>query len=242
MFFDLPRELRERVYFFAVTEGEWRMDDAENSAFNRYKFARCIGDLSGFYFPLNNELAILRVNRQIRQEALPLAYRRTTFHLWDWDELTMFLVSVGQVGRDNIEALEFPVGSPMMNGGNWWVRVAEEDELTNVSSLHVMKCVRLLKRCKRLGTLHFYEIEVLRGYMTFKKYWRNPLMLGIYSFRVMEGRESRENYANGLPTRYDLADWLKSVAKNSRRVKREGEEGVWRTWTVRMGMENGENG
>ena len=217
------------------------MDDAENSAFNRHKFARCIGDLSGFYFPLNNELTILRVNRQIRQEAMPLAYRRTTFHLCDWDELTMFLVSVGQVGRDNIEALEFPMGSPIMSGRNWWVGVSE-DELTNVSSLHVRKCMRLLKRCKRLGTLHFHEIELLRGLMSLERYWDNPYILGIYSFRVMEGRESREIYANGVPTRYDLADWLKTVAKNSRRFKREGKKRLRTNWAMWVRRGNGANG
>lgn len=207
------------------------MDDAKNSAFNRQKFARCIGDLSGFYFPLNHELAILRINRQMRHEALPLAYRRTTFHLSDWDELTMLLVSVGQVGRDNIEALEFPVDSPMASERNWWMRVPKDD-LTDVSSLHVMKYVRLLKRCKRLVTLHFYGILGLRDRMELYMFWDNPYILGISAFRVMEGREIRENYVTGLPTCYDLADWLKSMVKKSRRFKRVGENRVPRGWTV----------
>ena len=207
------------------------MDDAKNSAFNRYKFARCVGDPSGFCFPLNNELAILRVNRQMRREVLPLAYGRTTFHPYDWEELLMLLISVGQIGRDNIEAFKFPIECPMRSGRNWWVRVSEGD-LTHVPSPHVMKCVRLLKQCKRLVSLSFYEIEEVRGHMTMDIFMANPYIMGIYSFRVMKGLEIRENYANGLPTRYELSKWLKKVVANSRKVKREGEDGVWREWIV----------
>lgn len=206
------------------------MEDAKNSAFNRYKFARCIGDPSGFYFPFNNELAILRVNRQMRQEALLLAYRRTTFHPCDWDDLLMLLVSVGQIGRDNIEAIEFPLESPMSSGRNWCVRVSTGD-LTNLPSPHVMKCVRLLQQCKRLVTLTFYGIES-RGRMTIDTFVPNPNITGIYSSRVMKGVENQENQDYGLPAPYELTKWLKEVVANSRKVKREGVDRVWREWMV----------
>ena len=41
----------------------------------------------------------------MRQKALPLAYRRTIFHLNDMDELIKLLLAVGRIGRDNIESL-----------------------------------------------------------------------------------------------------------------------------------------
>ena len=73
---------------------------------DRFDFTGSIGDPSGFYFPLSSETNVLRVNRQMRQEALPIAYRRTVFHLDDMDDLIKLLAAVGRVGRDNIESLE----------------------------------------------------------------------------------------------------------------------------------------
>jgi len=68
-------------------------------------FTGTLGDPSISYFPPSSELTILRVDRQTRQEALPLAYRRTVFHLDDMDDLIKLLIAVGIVGRNNIESL-----------------------------------------------------------------------------------------------------------------------------------------
>lgn len=60
------------------------------NGFHLFRFTRCAGDPSSLYSPLRekkNDLAILEANRQMRQEALPLAYRRTTFHFYDRDNL-----------------------------------------------------------------------------------------------------------------------------------------------------------
>ena len=73
---------------------------------DRSEFTGSIGDPSGIYFPLSRETNVLRVNRQIRQEALPIAFRRTVFHLDDMDDLIKLLVAVGRFGRENIESLE----------------------------------------------------------------------------------------------------------------------------------------
>merc|ERR1711939_1302572 len=104
MFFNkLPKELRDKIYLFALPIEEWSIGDVDSS--NELDFAGGIGDLTGFYFPLSS-LAMLRVNKQMRQEALPLAYRRTVFHLDDMDDLIRLLIAVGDIGRDNIESLE----------------------------------------------------------------------------------------------------------------------------------------
>ena len=67
-------------------------------------FTGSIGDPSGFYFRLSSETSVIRVNRQMRQEALPIAYRRTVFHPDDTDDLIKLFIAVGRVGRDNIES------------------------------------------------------------------------------------------------------------------------------------------
>ena len=42
----------------------------------------------------------------MRQEALPLAYQRTVFHMDDMDDFVKLLIAVGDIGRDNIESVE----------------------------------------------------------------------------------------------------------------------------------------
>jgi hypothetical protein len=64
-----------------------------------------MGDPSGFYCPLSKELTVLRVDRQMRQEALLLAYQRTIFRS-EMDDLVKLLMAVGKVGRENIEILD----------------------------------------------------------------------------------------------------------------------------------------
>ncbi len=87
---------------FALPRVEWRIQDLDGS--DERNFVGGIGDPSGFYFPLSSP--ILRVNRQMRQEALPFAYRRTVFNLDDIDDLIKLLIAIGDIGRDNIESLE----------------------------------------------------------------------------------------------------------------------------------------
>lgn len=65
-----------------------------------------MSDSSDFYFSLSKKLTVLRINRQMRQETLPLAYRRTVFHLNDMNDLIKLLIAVGKIGRDSIESLK----------------------------------------------------------------------------------------------------------------------------------------
>lgn len=123
----------------------------------------------------------------------------------------------------------------MKAGRNWWAGASDGD-LTSVPNFHVMKCVPLLKQCKRLRSLHLYQLIDLVGRMKLDVYMTNPLIEGIYSFRVIKKVEIRENYANGLPAHYDIAKWLKKVRENSRRAKSKDEKRVWvglGTWRKR---------
>ncbi|KID95689.1 hypothetical protein MAJ_08335, partial [Metarhizium majus ARSEF 297] len=101
----LPREIREQIYELTLCQGRWWIADEDGPT--RRDFCRAMGDPSGFYFPFGKGAALLTINRQIRQEALPLAYRKTTFHLADVDDLTRLLLAAGRIGRENIEHLEF---------------------------------------------------------------------------------------------------------------------------------------
>ncbi|KND93052.1 hypothetical protein TOPH_02369 [Tolypocladium ophioglossoides CBS 100239] len=128
---NLPRELREKIYGFALHAGTWRTDERE------YKFCRAIGDPSGLYFPFGDDCTLLRVNRQMRQEALPMAYRHTTFHLANIDDLTRLLIAVGRVGRENIESLDFSWESQIDIELNWRKFPDSENNHLILPALHV---------------------------------------------------------------------------------------------------------
>ena len=154
MFFKLPRELRTKIYTFALPKGRWKIEDVSN--FEESNFTGGMGDPSGFYFPLGKELTALRVDRQMRQEALPLAYRRTVFQLDDMDDLIKLLIAVGKIGRENIESLELTWESRTDSDCKWDEAPNSEGPFLTLPTLHVVRCVQLLKQCKSLGFLRLY--------------------------------------------------------------------------------------
>jgi hypothetical protein len=94
------------------------------------------------------------VNKQLREEALPSAYRRTAFCLGDLDDVVKFLIAIGQVGRDNIESVRFPWDS-RTDIDLWWEANPKSDGLSwGLPNLHALRCTELLRRCKRLRQLH----------------------------------------------------------------------------------------
>ncbi|KAH7012149.1 uncharacterized protein B0I36DRAFT_356243 [Microdochium trichocladiopsis] len=88
----LPSEIRQIIYMFALRRVEWRIVD--NDDFQHNDFPRGIGDPSGFYYPLRKASSVLRLNKQIREEALPLAFRLTKFCFDSPHSATMFLMAV----------------------------------------------------------------------------------------------------------------------------------------------------
>ncbi|OKL62724.1 hypothetical protein UA08_01896 [Talaromyces atroroseus] len=103
--FQLPRELRGKIYEFCIPDGKWSVGDVD--AFNTTTFAGNIGDPTGFCFPLSKDLAILNISKRIREEVIPIAYRRTFFRLDDIDESVKVAASIGNIGRANVESVEF---------------------------------------------------------------------------------------------------------------------------------------
>lgn len=150
-FLNLPGEIRDRIYTFAIPQGGWKtINDGE---FNKTSFVRAIGDPSDFYFPFAKDLSVLRINKQIRREALPVAYRKTTFRLDDIDEFIKVAISIGRIGRGNIESLEFA----WENKCDFEYAAQEPHIFEYPSALHALRCVQLLKECKRLKSLHLFR-------------------------------------------------------------------------------------
>lgn len=162
MLYKLPREIRDKIYTFALSDAEWSMQNVD--FFDRFNLTSSIGDPGGFYFPLSKNVEILSVNNQMRREALPLVYRITTFHLDDMDDLIKFLIAVGETGRDNIEALYFPWESRSDLECKWEENPYSDEHSLTLPNLHVMKCVQLLKQCKRLRLMRLYfESDLLEN-------------------------------------------------------------------------------
>ncbi|KAK3686837.1 hypothetical protein LTR37_019428 [Vermiconidia calcicola] len=158
--FRLPREIRNRIYDLTMAHGVWEVSDLED--FDRSTFPAAVGDPSGFYFPLSKDLPILRVSAQVRQEVLPFAYRRTTFRFDDMDDLLKLLVAVGQIGRGNIESLEFPWESRVDLEDSWNQDPNPGEGPIPMPKVHVLKCMSLLQQCKRLKFLCIrFPTEVL---------------------------------------------------------------------------------
>jgi len=211
MFFRLPKELRDKIYIFALPRGEWNIEDVDSA--NELNFAGGVGDLSGFYFPLSS-LAVLRVNRQMRQEALPLAYRRTLFHLDDMDDLIKLLIAVGDIGRDNIESLEFAWQSRTDSECQWAEAPVPNEYSLTLPALHVTKCVQLLKQCKSLRFLRLYfESELILG-MSPNDYKADPGICGLCSVQGIK-RVEIWNLGYEPLEQCGFVEWLKEAMESS---------------------------
>ena len=179
-----------------------------------FNFTGSIGDPSGFYFPLSSELAILRVNRQMRWETLSIAYRRTIFRLDDIDDLIKLLIAVGRIGRDNIESLEFAWESRADSEFKWDDAPDSDNLSLTLPTLHAAKCVQLLRQCKRLKYLRLYFENDLITSISPNIFENDP---GIRGLRSIRGIERVQIYDLGHEPieQLDLAKWLKKGMESS---------------------------
>ncbi len=211
MFFKLPKELRYKIYDFTLPKGEWKIRDIEIS--NDLNFAGSIGDPSGFYFPLSS-LTVLRVNKQLRQEALPLAYRKTVFHLDDIDDLIKLLIAVGDIGRDNIESLELVWQSRSDFECQWAEAPVPNEHSLTLPTLHVAECVQLLKQCTSLRFLRLYfDSDLLLG-MSPGAFKADPGICELCSLRGVERVEICDLRYKSLEER-GFVKWLKAAIESS---------------------------
>ena len=212
IFSQLPKEIRRRIYYLAIPKGEWSTADVDSLTSN---FPKGIGDLSGFYFPLSS-LGVLGVNKEMRQEALPLAYRSTMFRLDDMDDLIKLLIAVGDTGRNNIESLEFAWQSKTDFELQWTeARNPSEHSLT-LPVLHVAKCIQLLNQCKNLKFLRLFFDSDLISRNSPEAYKKDPGIHGLCSIRGIERLEiydlAFEPLDNPLFVR-----WLQETIQSSHR-------------------------
>lgn len=206
MFLKLPREIRDQIYTLALPHRTWRMPSVE--FLERVLLTGGIGDPHGSLFPLGEDLGLISVSKQTRQEALPLAYRTMAFHLDDMDDLLKLLIAVGETGRNNIESLYFHWESKSDLQRKWEDNPRADDHSLQLPNLHVIKCVQLLKQCSRLRSLRLYFESDLIDQMDPIMFRSDPGIQALQSVRVHKveiyslGHESLEQHS--------LVHWLKT--------------------------------
>ena len=149
--FKLPLEIRRKIYFYAIPQGRWSIVDDDELQYDR--LPRGVGDIGGFFYPLSKDVEVLQVCKQMRHEALPLAYQMTAFDLGDLDDVIKLLLAIGSCGRDNIESLRFSWESKSDPNCSW-ENVSDPDKAyLTPPTQNVPNCVLLLKACRRLRHL-----------------------------------------------------------------------------------------
>jgi len=209
-FFSLPAEIRQKIYMFALPRGEWRILD--NEKFERDNLPGGIGDPSGFYYPLSRDLAVLRINKQIRGEALPLAYRRTTFYLEGLESAIKFLVAISQAGRDNIESLHLAWENTADCTYTWDIPPGR-----TLPVLHTSTCIQLLKQCKRLRRLGGLIQD-----MAPEMFMADPGINTLCSLRVKRVK-IRDLGSVSLEQHYESARWLKEQMESMEEKDNDAE-------------------
>lgn len=232
MFFKkLPRELRDRIYEFVSPEQHWSMDEKVGRV-TELDLLGSMGDLGGFYFPLAAESGILAVNRQMREEAMPLAYRTTSFELEDIDEVVKLLLGIGYIGRQNIESLAFGWQSNSETKFTWdeapgklrredldtakvtFEDTGFEDPFLTLPIIHVETCLQLLKQCGRLTHLRLKFEKELIDFITLDAFKANAGVRGLSSIRGFARVEFWSSDQEPLDQEKDILKWLKECLES----------------------------
>lgn len=158
---------------------------------------------------------MLRINKQMRQEALPLAYRRTLFHFDDMDDLMKFLIAIGNIGRGNIESLELAWQSRTDLEYQWDKAPIPEKHSPSLPTLHVATCAQLLKQCRRLRFMRLYfEAELILDMLP-DSYKADPGLCELCSIRGIERVEICDLAYEPLD-QCDIVKWLKGAMESSK--------------------------
>lgn len=211
-FLNLPRELRENIYRFTLPPRQLGIKDT--NAFERRCFPIAIGDPSGYFFQVGQEPAILGVSKQIRQEALPFAYRSTIFCLDDLDDAVKVLVAVGRIGRDNITSLQFPWESKNEIQSTLEESPHSSDVPLKLPSFHASRCIQLLKECKRLGLLRICLDQDIFEHVSTSTFLADPGIAGLCSLRhlrMLEVVDPRDETLEEHPAVKQLHEEMKKT-------------------------------
>ncbi|KAK1975310.1 hypothetical protein LZ30DRAFT_605947 [Colletotrichum cereale] len=204
--FRLPREVRDQIYSLAIPQGVWEMDECGH--FDRNSFPGALGDPTEYYYPLARDIALLRVSKNIREEALPLAYRHTLFRLHDLDDLLKLLMAVGKVGRDNIQSIQFPWESKSESEERWKDCSDPNGLCGTLPRLHVSKCAQLLRQCRRLRLMRLQFQEELFTTVSLSDFQADPGIRGLLDLPKIRKVEICD--MAGIVIKHDLATWLKT--------------------------------
>ncbi|KAL4784668.1 hypothetical protein BJX76DRAFT_326444 [Aspergillus varians] len=157
--FRLPREIRDKIYMYAIPTANLQTTSYELGGL---ALSRGIGDPSGFYYPFRSDLGLLAVNKQIREEALGLAYRKSFIQLEDMDDFLVFAVSIGKIGHDNVESIGFTWESrsdTASTGRGVWNL---DGDTIKLPTLHTTRCIQLLENFRRIRCLRLsFEDDII---------------------------------------------------------------------------------
>lgn len=187
------------VYDHAIPQILWEAMDP--SVFLEKMFPSSMGDLTGFYFPLSPTINPLIINKQLRHEALPLAYRNISFSWPDMDDFIKFALSIGTIGRENVESLEL-----------LWFSSSDSEHRSseNEPNVHASICVELLKQFRRLKNLRLtFDDEIFTTASSDSKFNSGIYQLGcslkgINSVQICGFDEPH------LDQKFEYANWLKT--------------------------------
>lgn len=199
----LPHELRLDILDLAIPKQEW--EERDPSAFLAHVFPGSIGDLNGFYFPLSQNIHSLLVNKQMRQDALPFAYRMIGFHWDDIDSFIKFAISIGEIGRNNVESLELF----WLSSSDSEFRPSPEDIDLRLPALHVLRCVQLLKQFKRLRHLRLVFDDDLLSTTPCEIFKSDSGIRELSSIQGIQLVEIWDFDKEPLDRKLDCAKWLK---------------------------------
>ena len=173
-------------------------------------FLTGLGDPSGFYFPVFEDVELMSLNKQIREEALPVAYASTRFQFRDMEDLVQFLLAIGRLGRRNIEALD--ITWTTFTDDEWensfW---GDEVPLPRLPSFHAERCVGLLKQCVKLKYLHIRLEEKDLNLVSMDLFEADPGIRGLCSLpRIPEVEVTAHDRFGDEPEEiFSHVAWLK---------------------------------
>jgi hypothetical protein len=206
----LPPEIREKIFSFALPLGTWEITNTEESL---PIFLGSLGSCSNFFYPLAGQLGILSVNQQVRQESLPLAFRRTLFRFDDMDELIKFLLSIGRSGRENIETLDFPWTS-VSETSERWALFPGRDVTLQLPSLHVARCITLLSQCCRLRLLRIQMQAALLDSLPIQDFQGDPGIKSLSSLQPIKEVVIYDPFDENVGD-HNHAIWLKNYLQRN---------------------------
>ncbi|KAK5998034.1 hypothetical protein PT974_00404 [Cladobotryum mycophilum] len=229
LFHRLPLEIRQKVYSLVIGEKYWFIGSEKDRYAFRIKFPGSMGDFSGFFYPIRPSIWLLHVNKQVRAEALPFAYRQTEFDVEQLNHAVQLLVGIGRIGRENIKFLHLHWKSEKYLLPTK-IPEEESDPYKHLHSahLHAAIFVQLLKQCRVLQRLRLeFEFNEISK-MPLDQFTSDPGIVELCSVeRITEVIiQGRDGTALKSVDECSCAVWLKETLEVSKVGKiSDGESG-----------------